>query len=326
MWNNKKKNSFWVLAIRKVALISITQLFLIPLFFYAQSASAVALKNYTEIEDNVIRLGDIFDGVPHSADRILGAAPLPGQDITLNARTLFRVALALDLDWKPKSGTDYVVIRRAGTIVDEQTVLSALENALKDNGAYGHFKINIPGEHIQVTLPTNQPANVEIADINFNSARKTFEATLFAPSKANPELNRRISGSIENLIRVPTLKSTLNKGDVIRAKDITYTDIPERFLKQDIITKAEHLTGTTPRRYLSPSEPIKANDIEYPKIVQRGEAITMIFKQGPLQLTARGKALENGAKGDLIRVVNTGSNQTIDAIITAEKEVTVQTY
>lgn len=326
MINTKKKNSFWVKVIHKVAIIGISQILVIPLFFHAQSASAVALKNYAEIEDNVIRISDIFDGADHVADRVLGAAPLPGKDVTLNARTLFRVALALGLDWKPKSSADYVVIRRSGTFIDDDTIQNELVGALKENGVHGLFKANIYGEHPQIVLPSNQPADLEVTDVSYNSARKTFEASLFAPSKANPKYNRRISGSIEMLVKVPTLKSTMSKGDIIRANDIAYIEVSERFLNQDYIMKADDLIGTTPRRFLNPSEPVKANDIEYPQIVQRGQSITMIFKQGPLQLTARGKALETGAKGEIIRVVNTASNQTIDAIITAENEVTVQTY
>jgi len=39
-----------------------------------------------------------------------------------------------------------------------------------------------------------------------------------------------------------------------------------------------------------------------------------------------GKGLEHGSKGDLVRVVNNSSNRTIEALVTGEREVTVQTF
>ena len=80
--------------------------------------------------------------------------------------------------------------------------------------------------------------------------------------------------------------------------------------------------GLTPRRMIAAGKPVKANDVQAPRIVARGEAVTLIYKAGALNLTARGKALEFGAKGDVIRVVNTQSNRSIDAIVTGDQEVT----
>jgi flagella basal body P-ring formation protein FlgA len=42
-----------------------------------------------------------------------------------------------------------------------------------------------------------------------------------------------------------------------------------------------------------------------------------------MYLTARGKALDDGAMGQAIKVSNTGSNRVIEARVTAQKEVTV---
>ena len=52
----------------------------------------------------------------------------------------------------------------------------------------------------------------------------------------------------------------------------------------------------------------------------------MIFNHGPLKLTAEGKALQNGAEGDTIRVVNTASNKTLQALITNTNEVVIKTF
>ena len=92
------------------------------------------------------------------------------------------------------------------------------------------------------------------------------------------------------------------------------------------ILSAADLVGMTPRRMVLDGKPIVANDVEAPRIVKRGESVTLNFKSGSLELSAMGKALEHGSKGDLVRVVNNSSNRTIEALVTGEREVTVQTF
>jgi flagella basal body P-ring formation protein FlgA len=76
-------------------------LLLIPFGSFAMSLAkesfAANLRNIAVIEESVIRAGDVFEGLQYKADTILGPAPQPGKDIVLNARTLLRIAVALDL-------------------------------------------------------------------------------------------------------------------------------------------------------------------------------------------------------------------------------------
>jgi flagella basal body P-ring formation protein FlgA len=43
-----------------------------------------------------------------------------------------------------------------------------------------------------------------------------------------------------------------------------------------------------------------------------------------MSLTVQGKALQNGAIGDTIRVVNTMSNRTLDAVVVSASRVAVR--
>ena len=83
------------------------------------------------------------------------------------------------------------------------------------------------------------------------------------------------------------------------------------------------MIGMTPRRFILAGRPLRSGDMVAPKIVSRGDLVTVLLNQGPLSLTAKGKALENGAKGDVIRVVNVSSNVTIEALVTGVNEVRV---
>lgn len=288
-----------------------------------RASASVVLKENAILKDTNIMLGDIFDGLDRGQDRILGAAPRPGQDMTLNARTLMRIAIATDLPWRPSSSADQIVLRRPATIVEADAVQNIVEDALDEEGAGENFRLIVPEGIPEIVLPVDQPATAEITRISYDPASKKFEAGIAAPSKEKSLQTFSIKGTLEHLINVPVLSETMRKGMVIGKRDISYVEMPETRVRHDMILEPEELIGMTPRRVIVSGEPVKLLEIEAPQIVSRGEMVTMILKDGTLYLTAMGKALEHGAKGDVIRVVNTTSNKTIEATVTGSKEVTV---
>lgn len=53
-----------------------------------------------------------------------------------------------------------------------------------------------------------------------------------------------------------------------------------------------------------------------PLAVRRGDAVTLVYVAPGLQLTARARALDNGALGQPIRVTNLQSNRIVNAVVT----------
>lgn len=291
-----------------------------------QTASAISLKETGVIEGDTIRLGDLFTGLERDADKVLGAAPRPGQDMTLNARTLIRIATALDLPWRPATSADQIVLRRAATIIDGPMIKDALKNEIAARGMPGKFDVVLPAGEQQIVLPQNTERSLEITSLNVVPGKDNFEAVIVAPSKSNPLQEMKINGTLRRVVDVPVLQGALQNGDVIGKQDIGFIESPAESVAQGTVLKVEDLIGMTPRRLLHAGQPVKASDVVSPRIVERGKNVTMTFIQAGLTLTAQGKALENGAKGDVIRVVNAASSKTIEATVTGAGEVSVQSF
>lgn len=293
----------------------------------AQSAGAIALKQNSLVETDVITLGDVFAGLDDGkAAKVLGPAPRPGQDMVLNARTLLRVALAMDLSWRPVSSAEYVVLKRAASVVPKDAAEDALKREISAQGLGGKFDLMILRGNTELALPPSEEARVEVESMNFDQSKNRFEAVLVAPSKDNPILRENVSGMVQRLVQVPVLRQTIKNGMIIDAGDIDTLDVRAEFVKHDMILSEDELIGKTPRRLISAGEAITENEIEPPQVVKRGEFVTMVFENGMLSLTAKAKALENGAEGQMIRVVNEGSNRTLEAKVTGFKEVSVSSF
>jgi len=292
----------------------------------SKGAYAMSLKQNTVIEGNVITLGDVFYDLPRDEDRVLGAAPRPGQDMVLNARTLMRIAVALDLPWRPSSTADYVSLRRAATIINNGDIESRLQDELAAQDHPGKYEIDLPAQTSQIILPANTPATFDITDMNVDMEHGWFEASIAAPSTNNPIQRLQISGKIHRLTPVPILKRALRNGDIIRARDLNIIEMRSARINQGTVLSVDDLVGMTPRRMILDGQPVMVNEVEAPRIVGRGESVTLIFKSGQLLLSAQGKALEAGSKGDIVRVVNASSSRAVEGIVTGEREVSVQTF
>ena len=91
-----------------------------------RTADAATLKPMSTVNDDVIRLGDVFGDISDTGNAVLGRAPLPGSDMILNARTLMRIASTYSIDWKPQSVTDQAIIRREAHTVSTLDIQDAV--------------------------------------------------------------------------------------------------------------------------------------------------------------------------------------------------------
>ncbi len=127
------------------------------------------------------------------------------------------------------------------------------------------------------------------------------------------------SDAIEVAVPVRRLRA----GEVIGSADIAWVSLPLARVGDGVAIDAEELIGMSPRRTLTADQPVRRSDLRLPIVVHRGDGIAMVLEAPGLQVTARGRALEDGAMGETIRVVNVDSNRTIDALVTGPNTVSV---
>ncbi len=288
-------------------------------------ASSVYLKNSAILTENVIRLGDIFGGLDTGADKVLGPAPHPGKNITLGARTLLRVALALDLPWRPTSEQEQIVIKRAATVIDDAVLKEVIARRIsEENLVSGQFDVQFATTANEIVISHELPPEAEVVSFKFSPRNNWFEAIVAAPSASNPASQRQLTGTIKRVVEVPVLKDNIRNGEIIRASDLETVKFFEGEIQHDYLLKTDDLIGMTPRRMVMAGKPVRNIDLEAPKLVERGDKVVIVFEEGTLRLTAEGRALRAGAKGDYIKVVNRNSSRTVEGVIIGERMITVR--
>ena len=116
--------------------------------------------------------------------------------------------------------------------------------------------------------------------------------------------------------------------DVARGQRITDADIdwaPASTVRaaRNGVSNVDLALGMETRRALKAGQPLQANDIRQPALIRKGEPVKLIYSSPGLKLTVDGQAQADASKGESVRVLNTYSKRTIDAVAAAEGEAHV---
>jgi flagella basal body P-ring formation protein FlgA len=110
---------------------------------------------------------------------------------------------------------------------------------------------------------------------------------------------------------------------VIGANDIIWLDVPAEHVDRNTITDANDLIGKSPKHGLAAGTQIRVSDVERPVLVAKGALITMTVTAPNMTLTATGRAVDEGGKGDLIQVQNIQSSKTVVAMVVGHNSVAI---
>src|SRR5581483_166045 len=132
----------------------------------------------------------------------------------------------------------------------------------------------------------------------------------------------RFSGTATETVDAAVLTRSVARGEILRASDVVVDRRPRTEVGGDAVGIKQAI-GLATRRPLAAGHALNHADLVKPQVVQRNEPITIIYEIPGIALTVRGKALEAGAIGDVISVVNTQSNRTLQGTVAGPGRVTI---
>ncbi len=286
-------------------------------------ADAASLRPYVVVSGDQVKLGDVFVGGEVARDTVLFRAPPPGGRIVLNAKWLHRVAQYYKLDWRATRAARSIV-ERTSNPVSAAIVQKALDGALRDRlSADERFEVVLDNPALRIHSPVQMPAQATVQTINYDARTRRFAAVLSAPDGRPGSVQIRAAGRVVRIVGVPVLTRRVRPGDIIRNGDVVEVPLRAGTVGRDIVLETSALVGKSPRRTLHPDRPVRRRDVQEPMLVSRGALVTMVFRSSNMMITAKGKSFGRGAKGETVRVRNSSSGKTVEAVIIGHNKVSV---
>lgn len=124
-------------------------------------------------------------------------------------------------------------------------------------------------------------------------------------------------------ITLPVAGGPLPRGAIIGEGDL---EIAERRISSapaDIVLDSAQLVGHELRRSLAAGSSFRHGDITRPKLISRGQTVTIVSGRPGLQVRMQGKAMSAAAVGERVQVANTRSGRRVEGVVLADGSVRI---
>jgi flagella basal body P-ring formation protein FlgA len=115
----------------------------------------------------------------------------------------------------------------------------------------------------------------------------------------------------------------LANGAVIGADDVELSSFDVSDLTGTYLTTLDDAIGMGVKRSIAPGRPVLSQQLEQPLIIHRGDAVVINAEAGMLAVKMTGTALNDGRRGEQIRIKNQATSRVVDARVTGPGEVAV---
>ncbi|WIO73477.1 flagellar basal body P-ring formation chaperone FlgA [Porticoccaceae bacterium LTM1] len=122
---------------------------------------------------------------------------------------------------------------------------------------------------------------------------------------------------------VPVATRTLRRGEVLSAEDVSLMEQPLHQLPAGYFEKASEAIGQEATRNIQAGSTLTQGMLAAPKVIKRGQQVTLIAGSDSFEVRMNGKALSDAAVGDRLRVENLSSKKIVEGTVKDTGEVVV---
>jgi flagella basal body P-ring formation protein FlgA len=297
----------------------------------AQAAAAIEslrpkLKAEAVVTGDVVRVGDLVSNAGIIADVPIFRAPSLGATGSVPAEAVVEAVRRHALIGLDTGGVSEVSVTRASRAIPIGDIEHCIAHALSTQYALGEAKdvsLSFDSELRTQHVDPDAKGEPRVARLTYDSGNRRFYAVVELPGGSSTHASLRLYGRATMTKDVVVLAKPVARGAVIRDSDVIVERRPRAEIGRDVMTDREQAIGLAARNALEAGQPLRAAQLMKPEVVQRNEQVTLVYEVPGIILTVRGKAIEGGAEGDTISVLNEQSKRTIQGVISGPGRVVI---
>ncbi len=247
-------------------------------------------------------------------------APQPGEIVRLPNHYIIRSIRKAMLDFANVrfKGERMVEVYGYGKSINLKTVIAQIqEEVLMETGWKEDELIlrvlSTPTGDLWVPKTENEIVLSRTSPMVYGTVR--YEVRIFTDNVLYKSFPVVVTSTHRRIAYMPT--RNLKRGDVIGPKDIRevvqYFDkeLTDRMAVDDI----KEIIGAKSKTQIHKGDLIKWNNLDVNYVVNRGDNVKMVIRNGGMSMQTSGKALNRGAVGDIVPIKTVQTNQVVKARI-----------
>jgi len=291
----------------------------------------LTLQTTAAVSGENVRLGDVARLNKKNANAailktVVGRSPNPGQTRFVSAdyiRIRLRQA-GFDTDAITFKGPQDVKVSRLQASLPVGRIRTAVDQAIRSRMPWNNEDVTVSDIQFDETV------QLPVGKLTYRIVPKRHEDYLGSTILAlhlfvngQPVRKMWVNATISVMADVVTTVRPLGRHQHIELEDIRVQRRDLAGLGSETIRRVEDALGNRATRMIYPGTVLQTGMIDQPPVVRRGDVVKIIAETGPMTITATGIVKQQGRKGEMVRVMNTGSNRVIMARVTGPDAVAV---
>ena len=290
------------------------------------SRAIPTLKRAVTVSSEIVRIGDLVDNAGAAADTPIFRSPDIGTTGSVSVQQVLDALKAHHMYLIDTGTVSAVEVTRAGRTIDFSDIDARIARAFAGRYGLGDAKdltVTLDVSPRPVVVDASATGDLVLRSAVVSPLSGRFEVTydLPGPSARRP---LRFTGSVVETVAVAVTTRALAPGATVRLSDVALERRPKSQAGTDTVAATGDAIGLALRVPVRAGQPLRRSDLTVPKLVHRDEEVTLVYEVPGILLTTRGKALEGGAEGDVISVLNVESKRALQGIVTGPSRVAIK--
>jgi flagella basal body P-ring formation protein FlgA len=289
--------------------------------------AAPTLRASVTVTSDVVRVGDLIDNAGSAALIPVYRSPDLGTTGTLTVGQVLSVLRAKQVIGVMTGDIKEVQVTRLARILATKDIENAVAAALERRFGLGdaaNITITFDRSVAEMRLDASNSGALQPVATRYDARSGRFDVTFEIANDGNAAPTKlRFTGTAIETVEVAVLTRDIDRAELLKSSDLSLERRPKAEVAGEPASRDRSI-GMQLRRGMRAGTPIRAADLVRPDFVVRDQAVTIIYQVPGLYLTTRGKAIESGAEGDTVSVLNLQSKRTLTGIVTGRGQVTVQ--
>ena len=285
------------------------------------------LRASITVTSDVVRVGDLIDNAGSAALIPLYRSPDLGTTGALPVAQVLAVLRAKQVIGVMTGDIKEVQVTRLARTLANKDLETAVASALERRFGLGdaaNITVTFDRGIADMRLDASNTGVLQPVATRYDARSGRFDIAFEINSDNNPAPTKlRFTGNAIETVEVAVLTRDIDRVDLLKASDVAMERRPKAEVTGEAASRDRTL-GMQLRRPMRAGTPIRVADIVKPDFVQRDQNVTVIYQVPGIYLTTRGKAIESGAEGDTISVLNLQTKRTLSGVVTGRGQVTVQ--
>jgi flagella basal body P-ring formation protein FlgA len=310
-----------------LATISALLVLALPAWAADDFIATPTLRASITVTSDVVRVGDLIDNAGSAALIPVYRSPDLGTTGALPVAHVLGVLRAKQVIGVMTGDIKEVQVTRLARTLVNKDLETAVASALAHRFGLGdaaNITVTFDRGIADMRLDASNTGTLQPVATRYDARGGRFDIAFEINNDNNPAPTKlRFTGTAIETVEVAVLTRDIDRADLLKSSDVAVERRPKAEVTGEAASRDRTL-GMQLRRPMRAGMPIRVADIVKPDFVQRDQNVTVIYQVPGIYLTTRGKAIESGAEGDTVSVLNLQTKRTLTGVVTARGQVTVQ--